>query len=229
MACFTHIAIDGPVGSGKTTVARELARRLGVLYLDTGAMYRAVALIALRARIDAGDQTALLEAVRLEPVHVTLDAEAPLGFRIFAGERELGQDLYENEVSGLASVVAAHPRLREEMVARQREISLEGPVVMAGRDIGTVVLPDAPLKVFLTASVDARVRRRSAELAARGVLVETNLLRAQVVERDRLDATRPIAPLRRASDAVEIDSSDLSVDEVVERILSLVELSAGGR
>jgi cytidylate kinase len=124
-------------------------------------------------------------------------------------------------VSPVASLVAAHPEVRAEMVVRQRAIAREGAVVMAGRDIGTVVLPDAPLKIFLTASVEARVERRRAELHAQGVRVETPTLREQIVERDRLDANRPVAPLRAAADAIEIDSSDMSVSDVVEHIASL--------
>jgi cytidylate kinase len=135
MGTFTHIAIDGPVGSGKTTVARELAQRLGVLYLDTGAMYRAVALCALRAHADPADEEAVLAVIRLHPVHVTLDRRAPLGFRIFGGAQEFGEELYGNDVSPLASIVAAHPGVRAELVQRQRAIAREGPVVMAGRDI----------------------------------------------------------------------------------------------
>jgi cytidylate kinase len=216
-----HIAIDGPAGSGKTTVAHELARRLGILYLDTGAMYRAVALIALRARVDTTDEQALIALVRAHPIHVTVDETAPLGFRVYTGEDELGEGLYDNDVSTLASVAAAHPSIREELVARQREIAQAGAVVMAGRDIGTVVLPDAGLKIFLTASVDARVRRRGAELEREGARVDPLVLRAQVIERDRLDANRAVSPLRAAADAVEIDSSRLSVPEVVERIVAL--------
>jgi len=217
-----HIAIDGPVGSGKTTVARNLARRLGILYLDTGAMYRAVAFIALRAGVDTADEQALIALVRAHPVHVDADETAPLGFRIYAGDEELGEGLYDNQVSTHASVAAAHPSIREELVARQREIAQGAPVVMAGRDIGTVVLPDAGLKIFLTASVDARVRRRLAELAERGVQIEQSALRAQVIERDLLDVNRPISPLRAAVDAIEIDSSAMSVPEVIEHIVSLV-------
>lgn len=217
-----HIAIDGPVGSGKTTVAHDLARRLGILYLDTGAMYRAVALIALRAGVDTSDEQALIALVREHPVHVGADESAPLGFRIYAGEDELGEGLYDNDVSNQASVVAAHPSIREELVARQREIAQGGPVVMAGRDIGTVVMPDAGLKIFLTASVDARVQRRLTELAEQGAHIDPSVLRAQVIERDRLDANRAISPLRAAADAIEIDSSAMSVPEVIEHIVSLV-------
>jgi cytidylate kinase len=219
-----HIAIDGPVGSGKTTVAHELARRLRMLYLDTGAMYRAVALIALRAHIDVTDEQALLTLMQAHPIHVTLDAMVPLGFRIYSGDRELSEGLYDNDVSTLASVVAAHPGIREDVTARQREIAASGPVVMAGRDIGTIVLPEAGLKIFLTASVAARVRRRAMDLEKRGTHIDPLVLRAQVVDRDRQDASRPIAPLCKAADAIEIDSSDLTIAQVVERIMALVSV-----
>jgi cytidylate kinase len=221
-----HVAIDGPVGSGKTTVARALARRLGILYLDSGAMYRALAYLALRARVDPGDESALVRLAMEFPIDVRTDEAAPLGFRVLAGDALLGEDLHDNGVSTVAAVVAAHGRIREMMVAAQRAIAGKGPVVMAGRDIGTVVLPGAPTKVFLTASVERRVERRLAELRARGVDVDPIVLTAQVRERDTLDAGRAVAPLRAAPDAVEIDSSDLTVDEVVERIARQVTASA---
>jgi cytidylate kinase len=221
MTDYAHVAIDGPVASGKTTVARALAQRLGILYLDTGAMYRGLAALALAEGADVTDEAALLELARQHPIAVRLDGEAPLGFRIFAGARELGSELFSNDVSTVVSAVARHAGVRREMVNRQRAIAAGGPVVMAGRDIGTVVLPDAPLKVFLTASVDARVKRRLAELGAAGAAVDPNVLRVQIAERDRLDETREASPLHAAADAIVIDSSDLGVEEVVARIAAL--------
>ena len=226
MSGFAHVAIDGPAGSGKTTVARLLARRIGSLYLDTGAMYRALTLLALENGRDPADEEAMLQLAQAQPVRAVLDVASPMGFRVFAGERELGEDLYRNDVSRNASLVAAHPRIRTLMVERQREIACQGPVVMAGRDIGTVVLPDAPIKIFLTASVPERVERRLLELAARGVTVDPRTLRAEIEERDRLDAGRPTGPLRPASDALEIDSSGLTVEQVVERIGAIVAAGA---
>jgi cytidylate kinase len=223
MVEYAHVAIDGPVASGKTTVARALARRLGILYLDTGAMYRGLAAMALAQGTDVTDEAALLELARRYPMTVTLDGGAPLGLRIFAGAREFGAELFSSDVNAVVSAVARHAGVRTEMVARQREIAQDGPVVMAGRDIGTVVLPDAPVKVFLTATVDARVRRRLAELGAAGTKVDPNVLRVQIAERDRLDRTREISPLHAAADAVTIDSSELTVDEVVARIAALAE------
>jgi len=218
---FAHIAIDGPAGRGKTTVAHALARRLGVLYLDTGAMYRAVALLSLRAAVDPHDEAAVLTIARERPIRVVVDETSPLGFRVFAGDHEFGAELYGNDVSRVVSVVSAYAGVRDLMVERQRAIAAEGPVIMAGRDIGTVVLPTAALKIFLTASVDERVERRLAELAARGTQVSRPELRAEIEERDRLDATRAVAPLRPAADALEIDSSGATVDEVVDRIAEL--------
>jgi cytidylate kinase len=165
----------------------------------------------------------MLELAKARPVRVELDQAAPLGFRVFAGDTQLGDELYANRVSRIVSAVAAHPRVRDLMVERQREMAQAGPVVMAGRDIGTVVLPDAPVKIFLTASVPTRVERRAAELAARGTAVDPTSLRDEIVERDRFDASRAVAPLRPAPDAVTIDSSGMTVDEVVGKIAALVE------
>lgn len=229
MAQYPHVAIDGPVASGKTTAARAVARRLGALYLDTGAMYRAVALAALRGGIDPGDEAALARLANAHPISVELDPGAPLGFRIRCGSSEMGPELFSAEVEEVVSTVAAQPAVRTEMVEQQREIAARGRVVMAGRDIGTVVLPDAPFKIFLTATVEARVARRAAELSAAGKPVEAEALRAQIEERDRLDASRPLAPLRPAQDAVVIDSSDLDEAQVVDRIIALIACQAASR
>jgi len=222
MGGFAHVAIDGPAGSGKTTVAQALARRLGVLYLDTGAMYRAVAVVALQARVDPADAAAVEALARAEPVRAEPDPHSATGFRIFAGAREFGSELYANDVSQVVSVVAAHPALRSLLVERQRAIAAQRAVIMAGRDIGTIVLPDASLKIFLTASVGERVERRLLELAARGTVVDRATLHAEILGRDALDTSRPISPLRPAHDAVEIDSTGLSVEAVVAKIAGLV-------
>ncbi len=219
---FAHIAIDGPAGSGKTTVARALARRLGILHLDTGAMYRALALAALRGGVPVDDEAAIVRLATAEPIHVLHDPRAPEGFRILIGDADVGEELYRNEVSTVVSAVAAYPAVRAMMVERQRAIANSGPVVMAGRDIGTVVLPDAPLKIYLTASLDERVARRLAELAGHGASVDRAELTEQMRERDRLDETRPVAPLRPAAGSVVIDSTGMSVAEVVDRIAAAV-------
>jgi cytidylate kinase len=185
-------------------------------------MYRAIALEALRAGADASREEAMLELAAARPIRVEPDGALDRGFRVYAGPDELGEELYGNDVSRVVSAVSAHPAIRALMVERQRAIAAAGPVVMAGRDIGTVVLPDAPVKVYLTASADARVERRLAEMAERGSTVSAGELRVQIAERDRLDENRAVAPLRAAPDAVLIDSSDLSVAQVVDLIAALV-------
>lgn len=218
-----QIAIDGPAASGKTTVARSVADRLGVLYLDTGAMYRALAHAALQTQTDLDNENALVRLLELHPIRVELDRSTPLGFRIFSGGRELGPaDLESPGVTAVVSTIASHPRVRDAMVREQRRIAQQGPVVMAGRDIGTVVLPDARLKIYLTASLAARVARRRAQLERAGVDVGRHDLLVELEERDRLDENRTVSPLRQAADAHRIDSSELTAQEVVEKICSFV-------
>lgn len=217
-----QIAIDGPAASGKTTVARLLAQRLGVVYVDTGAMYRALAHAALQTQTDIDNENAL---VRLfdQQIRVSLDGEAQHGFRVFWKDAELTQDELESPVvTAVVSIVAAHSLVREAMVREQRRIAAEGSVVMAGRDIGTVVLPKASCKIFLTASVSARVRRRRAQLESAGVDVSAHELTQEIEERDRLDETRKISPLRKSPGAHAIDSSALTADQVVDEICALL-------
>jgi cytidylate kinase len=193
------VAIDGPAGAGKSTVARAVARALGFTYLDSGAMYRAVALASLRGRDDVSELDIGLDngAVRLAGEDVTHLIRTP-------------------EVSQAASEVAARPEVRSALVAKQRELMSHGNWVAEGRDIGTVVAPDAELKVYLTASPEERARRRAAEL---GLPVEQVL--ADLADRDERDAGREHSPLRAADDAVEVDTTGLSIDEVVEKIAGL--------
>ena len=219
-----QIAIDGPAASGKTTIAFRLARELGVLYLDTGAMYRALAYLALRDGISADNESALVRLWESANVRVTLDRGAPGGFHVVANGVELDEaTLQSNHVSSIVSTVAAHPRVREAMVRSQREIAQEGPVVMAGRDIGTVVLPFAQVKIFLTASVQARVERRRAQLLAAGESISEHQLAQEIEERDRLDRERTVSPLVPAPDAHVVDSSALGVDDVIAEIVAIVK------
>jgi cytidylate kinase len=221
-----QIAIDGPAASGKTTVAHALAKRLAILYLDTGAMYRGLAYLALQTRTDVDNEGALVHLLEQHAIVVRHDPQAPLGFRIHAGATELDEAILQsNAVTAIVSTVAAHPRVREEMVNAQRRIAQDGPVVMAGRDIGTVVLPLAQVKIFLTASVGARVERRRAQLEAAGVDVNEHVLAQEIEERDRLDRSRASSPLVPAPDAHAIDSSDMPADGVVAEIERIVELS----
>jgi cytidylate kinase len=203
------IAIDGPAGAGKSTVARGLAAELGFTYLDSGAMYRCVALAALRRGADLDDAGALAElagsiAISLDGAIVELDGE------------DVSVAIREPEVSEASSRVSVHPGVREALVARQRELIAAGRYVAEGRDIGTVVSPDSPLKVFLTASAEKRARRRAEQTGEDPAAV----LAAQR-DRDRRDETREHSALRAAADAVEIDTTGLGQDEVVERIATL--------
>jgi CMP/dCMP kinase len=203
------IAIDGPAGAGKSTVARALAAKLGFTYLDSGAMYRCVALAALRRGADLDDGAAMTElagsiAISLEGEAVGLDGE------------DVSTEVRQPAVSEASSRVSVHPGVREAMVARQRELVAAGRYVAEGRDIGTVVSPDSPLKVFLTASAEERARRRAAQTGA-----DADAVLAAQRERDRRDETREHSALRAAADAVEIDTTDISQDEVVAQIASL--------
>ena len=203
------IAIDGPAGAGKSTVARALAERLGVTYLDSGAMYRCVALAALRSDTDPDDGERVGELA--ERSSIALDHGAVQ----LAGE-DVSEAIREPEVSAAASRVSVHRRVRDAIVDRQREMIAGGDYVAEGRDIGTVVAPDAPLKVFLTASPPERARRRAAETGEH----TRDVLEAQAV-RDERDESREHGALRAADDAVEIDTTGLDVDDVVERVAAL--------
>jgi cytidylate kinase len=217
------IAIDGPAGSGKSTVARGVARRLGFTYLDSGALYRAVTLAALESGADLDDGPALgrlAEAAEIElrerrhdNVHVTLDG------------RDVSEEIREPTVTGASSRVAAHREVRAALLAKQRKLIAKGNYVVEGRDIGTVVAPDAPIKAFLTADPAERARRRAAELQRRGLEAEAEEVRRAIEQRDLLDSTRSAAPLRTADDAVVIDTTTLGPDEVVDRVVALVEKS----
>jgi cytidylate kinase len=220
------IAIDGFVASGKSTCAHALAKRLKYLYLDTGAMYRAVAYLALRNGVGVDQEGALADMLANHRVDVAADDGSPLGYQVGIDGNDVTDRLFDPDVTAAVSAVASHPAIRAALVRRQREIAREGPVVMAGRDIGTVVLPDARHKFFLVAALDERARRRRLELAERGVHLGLDEVRAQIQERDRLDETRATSPLRRAPDAVLIDSTGISADQVVERMLATIRSAA---
>jgi cytidylate kinase len=209
------IAIDGPAGAGKSTVARAVAERLAIGYLDTGAMYRAVAYLALRDGISANDGGALAQ---LAHAHEPVMRPVPGGMAIAVDGTDVSTAIRTPEVTALVSAVAAHPGVREAVTAVQRRVLAEGSWVCDGRDVGTTVWPQAELKVFLTASVSERARRRAAELAARGAPEPIEDVEAQIGARDLHDTTRAVSPLRPAADALHLDTSDLTVDQVVATV-----------
>jgi cytidylate kinase len=218
-----HVAIDGPVASGKTTISQLLAARTGRLYLDTGAMYRSVALLALKNGVDLDNEASLVAMLAQHTIAIIIDPALAAGYRVLIDARDVGDRLFDPDIAAAVSTVAAFPAVRSELVERQRAIAAEGRVVMAGRDIGTVVLPDARYKFFLTASVDERARRRQAEFRERGLEVGFADVRAQIAERDRLDSTRAASPLIAASDARVIDSTELQPDDVVARMRAVMD------
>jgi len=211
------IAIDGPSGAGKSTVARGLARALGFRYIDTGAVYRAVAWLAGETGIDWNDGASL--AALLGEREFSFDADGTL--RIDG--RAVGDAIRSPRISLGASVVAAHPEVRAALLALQRELGRDGAVVLEGRDIGTAVFPDAEIKFFLDASVGVRARRRHAELTARGEDISLEQVAREQEARDRADRERPISPLIRAADSCAIDCDSITADEVVEAMKRVVD------
>jgi cytidylate kinase len=206
------IAIDGPAGAGKSTIARRLAARLGFTYIDSGAMYRTVALWALRQKLDPADMHRMEQLARA--AGITLEGD---GARVLLDDEDVTEAIRSLEVSKAASLVATIPGVRRAMVEKQRDIGAQNNVVMEGRDIGSVVFPNADLKIFLDADAEERARRRAAELDG-----DRDAISRQIRERDERDRTRAEAPLTQALDAVYLDSTDLSIEEVEEAILRLV-------
>ena len=213
------IAIDGPAGAGKSTVAKIVAEKLGYTYIDTGAMYRGVAWKTLRDDKDAPDE-AILRAVHDIDVRLACTES---GTRVTVDGTDVTAEIRTPEVTHIVSRVAALGPVREKMVELQRAMAADGAVVMDGRDIGTNVLPNADVKIFLTASVEERARRRYDEMVAKGYAVDFDELRNEIAARDKQDSERAISPLRQAEDAVLLDSTALTIDEVVARILELSE------
>lgn len=217
------VAIDGPAGAGKSTAARRLAAALGYPYVDSGAMYRAVGLAARTRGVNPGDPAAVAALVDL--VDLAVD-DAGGGTRVLLGGRDVSDDIRAPDAGEWASRVAIHPPVRERLVARQRTLAAEGGIVMDGRDIGTVVFPDAECKFFLIASTDERARRRHADDAAAGTPSDVAMTRADLEARDRRDRERAVGPLRAAPDAIVIDTSALTPDAVVTRMLEVVHARA---
>lgn len=214
------IAIDGPAASGKSTTARLVAERLGYLHIDTGAMYRAIALKVLREEIDPMDMKAVEPVV--DSTAVTL-RRVNGKLRTFLDGVDVTEKIRSRQVAKAASLVSAFRNVREAMVREQRRLARDGGIVLEGRDIATVVFPDAELKVFLTASLEERARRRQCELIEQGVKVDLQSLEEEISERDRKDATRDASPLVKAPGAIEIDTSNLSIEEQVKIVVEKAE------
>lgn len=218
---FKSIAIDGPAGAGKSTLAKKLAEQLGFLYVDTGAIYRTVALAVLRAGIDPAD------AVRVVPLLGGLDIRMSYGGdgvqRMYLAGEDVSEAIREHRVSSAASKASALPEVRAFLLDFQRRQAQEHDVVMDGRDIGTVVLPDADVKIFLTAAPETRAERRLLELEQRGQAADFNTVLRDIRERDHQDETRPVAPLKRAEDAALLDTTRLNLEQSLEGLLSLVK------
>jgi len=212
------IAIDGPSGAGKSTAGRALAERLGYVFLDTGAMYRALGLKAMRRSLSLDDAVRLTELARVTRIELV---EGGRGVRL-DGE-DVTHLIRTQEVSAAASRLSVHAGVRREMVARQRELGQGGGVVLDGRDIGTAVFPSADVKFYLDADPSRRATRRAAELKVGGAATATEVIEREIRERDALDMSRPDSPLSRAADAVYVDTSDLTPAEVLERLVALVE------
>ena len=218
---FRSVAIDGPAGAGKSTLARKLAEKLGFLYVDTGAIYRTVALAVLRAGLDPSNEAGvggLLDGLDIKMAYNEAGEQ-----RMYLAGEDVSEAIREHRVSGAASKVSAIPAVRAFLLDYQRRQAREGNVVMDGRDIGTVVLPQADVKIFLTAAPEARARRRLLELEQRGQAADFDTVLRDIRERDWQDEHRPVAPLKQAADAALLDTTNLNLEQSLEALLSLVK------
>lgn len=213
-----NIAIDGPAGAGKSTIAKKLAKDLGFVYVDTGAMYRAMAYFFLQNNISSDDETAISAAC--ENVDVTIKYENGQQQVILNGENVNGV-IRQEKVGNMASATSIYPAVRTKLVELQRELAKTQNVIMDGRDIGTCVLPDAEVKIYLTASSAERARRRYAEQVERGIDCDIKQIEKDIIARDEQDMNREIAPLKQAEDAVYLDSSDMNIEQVVKAIIDI--------
>ncbi len=215
-----NIAIDGPAGAGKSTIAKMAAKKLDFIYVDTGAMYRAMALYFLRREIDAKDEKKIAEAC--EHINVTIAYQEGEQQVLLNGEN-VNAFIRTEEVSMMTSNTSKYPAVREKLLYLQRELAAANNVIMDGRDIGTCVLPDAELKIYLTASASERAKRRYLEQKERGVESDLAQIESDIIARDEQDMNREIAPLKQAEDAIYLDTSDMTIEEVVTKIVSLVQ------
>ncbi|HFI0254773.1 TPA: (d)CMP kinase [Streptococcus suis] len=211
-----QIAIDGPASSGKSTVAKIIAKDLGYTYLDTGAMYRSATHLALQNGIEVTDQDGIVALLAQNPIRFGRDENGQQ--LVFVGEQDVTLPIRDNQVTNNVSAVAALPLVREELVRLQQEIAQAGGIVMDGRDIGTVVLPQAELKIFLIASVEERALRRFKENTERGIETDLEILKEEIAARDLKDSTREVSPLKAAADAITFDTTGVSIEGVVKFI-----------
>lgn len=220
-----NIAIDGPAGAGKSTIARRVAKELSFIYVDTGAMYRAMALYLLRKEVNKDDTEQI--------GNICQDAEISIEYQngeqiVLLNDENVNSYLRTEEVGNMASVSSAVPRVREKLLSLQRKLAMDMSVVMDGRDIGTTILPDADVKIYLTASSLTRAKRRYLELQEKGTVCNLDEIQKDIEERDQRDMNREISPLRQAEDAVLVDSSDLTIQQVVDRILQIFRSKTAG-
>ncbi|MBO0418992.1 (d)CMP kinase [Vagococcus fluvialis] len=215
-----QIAIDGPASAGKSTVAKILAKKNGYIYCDTGAMYRALTLAAINNKIDMDSEEALMSLLSQLSISFTQEKD---GQHVHLNEKDVTNEIRSNDVTNSVSKVSAYKTIREEMVIRQQKFADSSSIVMDGRDIGTVVLPNADLKIFLVASVTERAERRYKENLSKGIESDFEKLKQEIADRDHYDSTRKNSPLVQAEDAILVDTSGLTIDEVVEKIEKLMK------
>ncbi|MDA1475340.1 (d)CMP kinase [Bacillus changyiensis] len=215
------IAIDGPAAAGKSTVAKIVAQKKSYVYIDTGAMYRAITYLALKKGVDPADEQGLTALLKDSNIDLLVSAEGKQ--KVYIGGEDVTEAIRTDDVSNQVSLVAKHRGIREEMTRRQQQLAQKGGVVMDGRDIGTHVLPGAEVKIFLLASVEERAKRRFEENIKKGYNVNYETLAEEIRRRDKLDSEREISPLKKADDALEIDTTSLSIEEVAEKILQVVD------
>ncbi|MDT2771044.1 (d)CMP kinase [Enterococcus pseudoavium] len=215
------IAIDGPASSGKSTVAKILANDFHFIYVDTGAMYRAITFLAIKHHVAFSDELALAELTKKYPITFKQSRQGQL---VFADDEEITQAIRQTDVTAAVSEVSAHSAVREELVEAQRQLAKAGGIVMDGRDIGTTVLPQAEVKIFLVASVEERAQRRYKENKEKGIQMDFESIKEAIAKRDYLDSHREVSPLVQAADAERIDTTGMSIDQVVTKIKEVITL-----
>ncbi|WP_100332055.1 (d)CMP kinase [Bacillus xiapuensis] len=221
-----QIAIDGPAAAGKSTVAKIIAEKLSYIYIDTGAMYRALTYKALLNKVDPENESKLMNLLCDTEIAFVPGAS---GQHVLLDQEDVTAEIRTNQVTNTVSLIAKHPSIRREMAKRQQAFAQNGGVVMDGRDIGTHVLPQAEVKIFLKASTEERAKRRHEENIAKGFSSDLEKLKEEIILRDKIDSERAAAPLKKAEDAVEIDTTSLSIEDVVEKIMSVVQERKGAQ